>query len=204
MQFHTASPSIVSFPPSLSQCLISPFFFASIFPVCQQELPGEKYQGALCSRYPASGKKTANWLSCPVIRSGMLDMSRRETSLSLVCDRSFRCSICCFPKQRTSHSFNESQPMYRKRNFLKISLSLNVTKNHIMSLVQFYFHQKYTRSNNTKTTKTGWGDAKEGKNLVLVASPYKEVKGKSRQYRTRQDGTRQVQKPDIKKKINTK
>ena len=45
VQFHASSPSIVSFPPSLSQCLISPFFFASIFPVCQQEFPGLNVRG---------------------------------------------------------------------------------------------------------------------------------------------------------------
>ena len=90
--------------------------------------PVKNVRGVLCSRYPGSEKNSANWLSCRVIRSGMLDMSWRVTSLSLVCDRSFRCSTCCFPKQRNSHSFSENQPMYRKRNFLKISLSLNVTK----------------------------------------------------------------------------
>ena len=30
--------------------------------------------------------------------------------------------------ERTSHSFNENQPMHRKRNFLKIFLSPNLTK----------------------------------------------------------------------------
>ena len=44
-QFHTSSPPIFSFPLSLSQFFlfssVSPFHFAFIFPVCQQNFPVE-------------------------------------------------------------------------------------------------------------------------------------------------------------------